>query len=216
MMQCTKNIDKRLREVHNEPVLYGAVHKFTEVSTGELEMSENKPFNPMNPFANMDISKFDLRNFDFSKMLSELKVPGIDIERFMGTQRKNIEAVVSANKVAVEGMQAIAKRQAEMLAEAMEVVSTATQQLAGVVTNPQEMTSKQAELTREALEKALANMRELAEMVGKSNSEAFQVMNTRFSESLQDLKGLTEVNSGREHAAQPKPPKSEGLDGGNK
>jgi phasin family protein len=179
-------------------------------------MSENKPFNPMNPFANMDISKFDLRNFDFSKMLSELKVPGIDIERFMGTQRKNIEAVVSANKVAVEGMQAIAKRQAEMLAEAMEVVSTATQQLAGVVTNPQEMTSKQAELTREALEKALANMRELAEMVGKSNSEAFQVMNTRFSESLQDLKGLTEVNSGREHAAQPKPPKSEELDGGNK
>ena len=88
---------------------------------------------------------------------------------------------------------AIAKRQAEMLAEAMGTVSTAAQQLAGAATNPQEMTSKQAELTREALEKALANMRELAEMVGKSNSEAFQLMNTRFSESLQDLKGLTEA-----------------------
>ena len=179
-------------------------------------MSENKPFNPMNPFANMDLSKFDLRNFDFSKMLSELKVPGIDIERLMDTQRKNIEAVASANKVAVEGLQAIAKRQAEMLAEAMGIVSTATQQLAGAVTNPQEMTSKQAELTREALEKALANMRELAEMVGKANSEAFQVVNTRFNESLQDLKSLTEANSGREQVSQQKPPGSEGSDAGHK
>jgi phasin family protein len=156
-------------------------------------MSENKPFNPMNPFANMDLSKFDLGKFDLGRMLSELKVPGIDVERLVETQRKNIEAVASANKVAVEGMQAIAKRQAEMLAEAMGTVSTAAQQLASAATNPQEMTAKQAELTREALEKALANMRELAEMVGKSNSEAFQVMNTRFSESLQDLKALTEA-----------------------
>lgn len=157
-------------------------------------MSENKPFNPMNPFANMDLSKFDLGKFDLGKMLSELKVPGIDVERLMDTQRKNIEAVASANKVAVEGMQAVAKRQAEMLAEAMGTVSTAAQQLASAATNPKEMTSKQAELTREALEKALANMRELAEMVGKSNSEAFQVVNTRFSESLQDLRHLTNAN----------------------
>jgi phasin family protein len=56
--------------------------------------------------------------------------------------------------------------------------------------NPQEMTAKQAELARKAFEQALANMRELAEMVSKSNTEAFAIINKRVTESLQELKSL--------------------------
>ena len=146
--------------------------------------------NPFNPFANVDFAKFDMSKFDMSKMLGDVKIPGFDMEAIMSAQRKNIEALTAANQAAVQGMQAVAQRQAEILSQAMNEVSSIAQQLAGSASNPQEMTTKQAELVRKAFEQALANMCELAEMVSKSNTDAFAIINKRVTESLQELKGL--------------------------
>ncbi len=141
--------------------------------------------NPFNPFANVDFSKFD-----FTKVLGDLKIPGFDMEAAMSAQRKNIEALNAANQAAVQGMQAVAQRQAEILGQAVNEISTVAQQLASASTNPQELTAKQAEVARKALEQALANARELAEIVSKSNTEAFAIINKRVTESLQELKSL--------------------------
>jgi len=146
--------------------------------------------NPFNPFANIDFSKFDFGKFDVTKMLGDVKIPGFDLQAVMDAQRKNIEALNAANQAAVQGMQAVAQRQAEILSQSMSEVSTVAQQLASSASNPQEMTTKQAELIRKAFEQALANMRELAEMVSKSNTEAFAIINKRVTESLQELKSL--------------------------
>jgi len=89
----------------------------------------------------------------------------------------------------------VAQRQAEILSQSMNEVSSVAQQLAGAG-NPQEMTAKQAELVRKAFEQALANMRELAEMVSKSNTEAFAIINKRVTESMQELKGLVTPKQG--------------------
>jgi len=146
--------------------------------------------NPFNPFAAMDFSKFDLSKFDVTKMLGDVKIPGFDMQAIMDAQRKNIEALTAANQTAVQGMQAVAQRQAEILSQAMNEVSSIAQQLASSASNPQEMTAKQADLVRKAFEQALANARELAEMVSKSNTEAFAIINKRVTESLQELKSL--------------------------
>lgn len=146
--------------------------------------------NPFNPFANADFSKFDFSKFDFSKMMGDMKIPGFDMQSAMDSQRKNIEALNAANQAAVQGMQAVAQRQAEILSQAMSEVSAVAQQLASAGSNPQEMTAKQTELARKAFEQALANMRELAEMVSKSNTEAFAIINKRVTESLQELKSV--------------------------
>jgi phasin family protein len=146
--------------------------------------------NPFNPFANIDFGKFDLSKFDMTKMLGDVKIPGFDMNAIMAAQRKNIEALTAANQAAVQGMQAVAQRQAEILSQAMSEVSSIAQQLAGSASNPQEMTTKQAELARKGFEQALANMRELAEMVSKSNTETFAIINKRVTESLQELKSL--------------------------
>ncbi|HRY15210.1 MAG: phasin family protein [Candidatus Competibacteraceae bacterium] len=145
--------------------------------------------NPFNPFANVDFSKFDMSKFDVTKMLGDMKIPGFDMQAIMDAQRKNIEALTAANQAAVQGMQAVAQRQAEILSQAMNEVSAIAQQLSSVG-NPQEMSTKQAELARKAFEQALANMRELAEMVNKSNTDAFAIINKRVTESLQELKSL--------------------------
>jgi phasin family protein len=146
--------------------------------------------NPFNPFANVDFAKFDMSKFDMSKMLGDLKIPGFDMEAAVAAQRKNIEALTAANQTAVQGMQAVAQRQAEILSQAMSEVSAVAQQLSSAGSNPQELTAKQAELARKGFEQALANARELAEMVSKSNTEAFAIINKRVTESLQELKSL--------------------------
>lgn len=138
----------------------------------------------MNPFAT-----FDPKNFDFTKMMGNFKMPGVDMEAMMAAQRKNVEALTNANRVAAEGMQAVAKRQAEIMAEAMAQVSELSKQM-GNVNNPQEMTAKQAEIAQQLFEKALKDMRELAEMMNKANVNAFEVINTRFNESIEEMRQM--------------------------
>ena len=140
--------------------------------------------NFFNPFANFDLSKFDV-----TKMLGDLKIPGFDMSALLATQSKNMEALTAANRVTLEGMLAIAKRQTEIMAQALTEVSSMAQQLASTSSH-QEAGAKQAELVRQAFEKALANMRELAEMFSKTNTEAFELINKRFTESLEELNAL--------------------------
>ena len=41
---------------------------------------------------------------DVSKVLAEFKLPGVDVDAILASQRKNIEAVTAANQLAIEGM----------------------------------------------------------------------------------------------------------------
>ncbi len=124
---------------------------------------------------------------DVSKMMSDFKVPGVDIEAIMASQKRNIEAVTAANQLAIEGMQAVVRRQAEILRQTMEETSAMVTEMMSAG-SPEDKMAKQAELVKTAFEKALANMKELAEMVAKSNTEASNVISQRVSESLEELK----------------------------
>lgn len=135
-----------------------------------------------NPFANNPFA-----NFDVTKMFSELKMPGLDTTALAQAQQKNIEALTAANKRAYEGYQALAKRQGEIFKENMEelagMLKGATPSAAADL-NP----AKQAELVRQAAEKALANLRELSEMLAKTNTEAFELVNKRLQENMEELR----------------------------
>ncbi len=140
--------------------------------------------NLSNPFANFDLSKFDI-----TKMIGDFKIPGFDMTALMAAQSKNLEALMAANRVTLEGIQAIAKRQAEIMAQAVSEVSGMGQQVVGSG-NLQEGGAKQSELVGQTFDKALANMRELAEMFSKTNTAAFDLLNKRFTESVEELKTL--------------------------
>lgn len=45
--------------------------------------------------------KNPFQSFDLAKMMSEFKIPGVDWEAMMTSQRRNIEALTNANHVAV-------------------------------------------------------------------------------------------------------------------
>ena len=130
-------------------------------------------------------------DMDMSKMFADLKLPKVDMDAVMATQRKNIEALTSANKLAFEGMQAIARRQADVMRQMMEEMSGMISDMMAAG-SPEEKVARQAELAKQTFEKILSNMKELAEMLSKSNSEAATVINARISESLDELKAMAQ------------------------
>lgn len=145
-----------------------------------------------NPF---DMSKV-LTEFDpskmmeqFNKVVSDYKIPGVDMSAIVELQRKNVEALTSANRQAIEGLQAVANRQSQILKETMDEAVTALRDLSSAG-GPKEATTKQAELLSKSFEKALTNMRELAEMAAKSNTDAFNVIQQRIHESVNEIKSL--------------------------
>jgi phasin family protein len=125
----------------------------------------------------------------FQKMLGQYSLPGVNMDSLVASQKKNLEALTSANRVALEGLQAVAKRQAQILQETMSEASKAVDSLSKAG-SPQDVAAKQAELAKDAFERALRNMRELAEMVATANQEATSTINTRISASLEEIKDM--------------------------
>nr|CAE11935.1 unnamed protein product [Magnetospirillum gryphiswaldense] len=130
-----------------------------------------------------------LFDFDISKYMGDFKVPGVDVETLVGSQRKNIEALTQANKLAYDGLQAVLKRQVEILRQTMDEVAVVSKDIAEPG-NPQDKAAKQAELAKEAFERSLSNMRELAEMIAKANNEAFELLNRRFTQNLDKMRDV--------------------------
>lgn len=130
-------------------------------------------------------------DMDFSKMMADYKVPGMDMDALMAAQRKNMEALTQANRLAYEGMQAVATRQAEILRQSMEEMTKAMRDMMAAGA-PEEKVSQQAEMMKGQFEKTLANMRELSEMVAKSNTEAADVINQRIAAQLEEIKQLAD------------------------
>lgn len=129
-------------------------------------------------------------DIDVSKMLGDMKLPMVDMDAIMASQRKNIEALTNANKLAFEGIQAVARRQADVMRQMIEETSGMVSELMSA-SSPEERISKQADLAKATYEKVLGNMKELAEMLAKSNTEAAEVITSRISESLDELKSMS-------------------------
>ena len=126
-------------------------------------------------------------NIDLTKYLADLKFPNLDIEAYIAAQRKNIEALSQANRLAYDGLQAVAKRQIEIVRQSLDEASAAAREVAEPGT-PQDKAAKQAELAKTSFERALSNLRELGELVTKANTEAFDLLQSRFTQSLDEVR----------------------------
>jgi phasin family protein len=127
---------------------------------------------------------------DMMKMLTDFRMPGMpDVEALAAAQRRNFEALSAANKVALEGAQAVARRHMEILQQSMSEMTQAMQSMAGAP-DPQARATKQAEMLKTAYEHAVGNMRELADLIQKSNGEALSVLNQRFTEAMDEVKTM--------------------------
>jgi phasin family protein len=133
-----------------------------------------------------------LSDMDFAKFFAEMKLPALpDMETFLTASRKNLETLTAANRVALEGAQAVARRHMEIVQSSMAELTEAMQALAGADA-PQAKAAKQAELLKQGYQHAVAHMKELSDLIRQSNAEALSLINQRFAEAMDEVKALAE------------------------
>ena len=136
---------------------------------------ESKPEN--NPFG------------DITQMMQKFSIPGMDMAPIMESRRKDMEALVAANKATFEAMQALAQKQTQIMTEAMQgIQESAKGMVSAGVGSPN--AGKQADFVRNAYQKALADMTGLAEMARKSQTDAMAGITARATQSVQEMKAL--------------------------
>ncbi|WPB85594.1 phasin family protein [Sediminicoccus rosea] len=131
---------------------------------------------------------------DMMRAFTSMKMPGLpDFQAFADAQKRNLEALTTANKLAMEGAQAVGRRNMEIIQQVMAEMTQAIQSLGAAEASPNAKAAQQAELMRTAYERAVANMQEIAELIQKSNGEAVGVLNRRFAEALEEVKELVKT-----------------------
>lgn len=133
--------------------------------------------------------------FDPAAVFPQFELPNIDA--VTAAQRRNLEAVTAASKVAADGFKALTTRQFEFARGAVDAYVAAVRDVMSAG-DPQAGSARQAEYAKAAFETSVAGTRELTEIAVKANAEAFDVLNRRVADGLDEIHGLT-----RRDAAKP-------------
>ena len=126
-------------------------------------------------------------DFDVVKMMGDFRFRPFDVEAMMACQRRNIEALSQANQLAVEAVQAVARRQVEIARQSLEDMSALLRDLTQPV-SPEDRIAKNTEYAKQMLEKSVSNGREIALLATKAGTEAADVLRKRACEGLDELR----------------------------
>ena len=140
-----------------------------------------------------DVTAVDFNPFpDLTNTFEQFKMPGVDVSAFVDARRKDVEALVAANKIAYEALQALAHVQTNMLTQAMQgMQESAKGVLAGSLSGGKSAdTAKYTDAAQQAWQRMLADMKELAEMAQKFQAEAVAGLTERTKENVEAMKGL--------------------------
>lgn len=132
-------------------------------------------------------------DFDMTRFLSDLRLPAMPpmpampgFEGLAQAQKRNMDALGAANKLALEGMQAILRRQGEIARQVVDSASDAADRLTHAQ-DPAARAACQIELIQEAMDQMANNLRELSELAGNSGAEVSGVFQRRMSEALDEM-----------------------------
>jgi len=124
----------------------------------------------------------------FKKLGEQFKVPQFDMTKIMEQHQKNLDAFTRSWQTAAAGASAVATKQREILEAAVKQVTEMAKEYKPTG-NPQEIFAKQSEFAKKAMEAAIANTKDLAELVQKSSTEALQIIQQRMKDSFEEIRG---------------------------
>ena len=145
--------------------------------TPHMEATVAKPASTESVFPTMD----------FSKIFESFKVPGLEMDSMMDTQRRNVQALIDAQRATAEAYQSVFRRQVELMQGSVESLTGAMKEMMSQ-DSPTEAASKQMEFVRKAFETNLANLREIAELTAGAHTEAFKIVQERLNQNLAQAK----------------------------
>jgi len=127
----------------------------------------------------------------FTKLGEQLKIPSIDMTKIMEHHQKNLEAMTKSWQAMASGASEIASRQREIVQQAVQDVTAMVQEYKPGG-SAQEIMAKQTEFAKKAMEAAIANTRDITELVQKSSAEAFKIVQDRMKESYEEIRANVE------------------------
>jgi phasin family protein len=130
----------------------------------------------------------------FKKLGEQLKVPAFDMSKMMEHHQKNLEAMTRSWQAVAGGASEVAQKQKEIFEAAMKDMAEMAQSYKPGG-NPQEVMAKQSEFAKKAMEAAIANTKDIAELVQKSSTEAFKIVQDRMKESYEEIRTSVEKKS---------------------
>jgi phasin family protein len=132
---------------------------------------------------------------DFTKLFADIKFPAMpDMDAFVSASRRNMETLAAANRVALEGAQAVARRHMEIVQQNMTEMTEAVRALS-TAEAPQARAAKQAELLKVGYERSVANIKEISDLIQRSSAEAIKLLNQRFTEAMDEVKALADKSA---------------------
>ena len=134
-----------------------------------------------NPFMNVDVTK----------VFGEFRMPEVEVEALLASQRKNLEAAAAVSQLAFDGFQLLTKRQAELAKGCFESYTKGASAVIEAV-SPEEKVSKQADLVETIFEETISDLNEISDLTRKSANAIFHVIEKRFAEGLDEFR--TAVN----------------------
>jgi phasin family protein len=107
--------------------------------------------------------------------------------------------MMQANWVAIDGAQAIWRRQLDFIQEAVNGLTTLLGDITRSPAPLNEKLAKHAEYSKLALERSLANARELTELATKATNDSMNTISQRFYEGLGEMRLCRENGAVRPH-----------------
>jgi phasin family protein len=123
-----------------------------------------------------------------------------DVSALMKMQQSNIETMVEANRIFVDTAQAIARCQSDMMKDCVEGMTRAFAELGGRG-EPGEIASKEGTAVQALFEKTASHVRDIAELISKSNADAIQLVNGRMRSLVDETGASAKAAASRETAA---------------
>lgn len=130
-------------------------------------------------------------NNDFLKSMSGFSSFPMDTKSVVDSARKNTQAMNDAMKLCGENSQAFMKRCTEIMSQLVEDQSALAKEIMSEG-SPEQKIAKQAEMMRKNYERSVTNLRELSDMLNKSNTEASDLINKRVTASFSEIKSMLE------------------------
>ena len=127
----------------------------------------------------------------FKNLGEQLKIAPFDMTKIMEHQQKNLEAMTKSWQAMAGAANEIAQKQRAIFEQAVKDVTAMVQEYKPGG-SPQDIMAKQAEFAKKAMEAAIANTRDIAELVQKSTAEAFKIVQDRMKESYEDIRTTVE------------------------
>lgn len=129
-----------------------------------------------------------------AKSLQEMaqRMQGMDVTGtaalLLENGRKDMEAMVKASSLAREGLQSVVQRQTEMLKQSIEQWRDTLQSMPGQDMKGQ--LGKIDSMGRASFQQALEDIRELADLTARSQTEAFEIVRQRVNENVEQARQL--------------------------